>query len=461
MADLGASPFVISATGTYSIPANVTYLTVEAWGGGSRGYLAAGYASGAGGGAGGYAKRNIMRVVPGNSYTFTVGVGGTGHATPGTSSEFTDADGYQVLAYYGNGATGANLLSCLGDIRYSGGNGGNGQNSNGSIGGGGGESGGPNGSGSNGSDSINGGAGGTGHADAGDGGAGGVAEIGAVGSPGVIPGGGGGGAASCANTYPGNGANGQIRVTYHTTATSPVILFSTQSWTVPAGVTAIKVECYSGGGSGAAGNDSNAGGGGGAGGYAVRTAMRVIPLKTYTFTVAAGCAGQTGSAGFKTGLNGGYSYFTGEDAVICQARQGTGGTSTAKGTCVGTPYGDTKYNGGTGGEFYVGGGGGGGGEGGGPPSGVGHNGGDGGFGAGGAGGTGGDGGDGGAGGTLGSNGSAGTAPGGGGGAGGSFNGTYYGNSGGGARGQTVITYTQNLSTKAFNGGVANDRNMAF
>ena len=460
MADLGASPFTISTTANYTIPTGVNYLTVEAWGGGQAGYFAVGYSSGGGGGAGGYGKRNIMRVVAGNSYTFTVGTGGNVNVggEAGTSSLFTDADGYVVQGYFGDHGTGASVANCIGNVIYGGGNGGAEQNQNDSVGGGGGESGGPNGTGSNGSSSAAGGAGGTGHADAGDGGAGGVAEIGSHGDNGVVPGGGGGGAASKANTFPGNGANGKIVVTYHTG--SPLVLFSTTDVTIPLGVTAIAVECYSGGGSGGPGNESVGGGGAGAGGYAKRNSMRVIPNKTYTFTVAASVVGQSGGTGLKFGLDGGVSYFTGEDGVVCQARFGTGGATTGYGSASGTAYGDTAYDGGHGGQYSATGGAGGGGEGASTTA-AGNVGTDGGV-TGGAGGTGGDGGDGGAGGNFGMTGSAGIAPGGGGGGGGKYNGATYGSSGAGARGQIIITYGgQLLTTRAFNGGVANDRNMAF
>lgn len=71
---------------------------------------------------------------------------------------------------------------------------------------------------------------------------------------------------------------------------------SSSSWTAPAGVTSIGVECYGGGGGGG-GTDttaSSAGGGGGGGGYA-QGIVSVTPGNTYSFTVGAGGAGGTGS----------------------------------------------------------------------------------------------------------------------------------------------------------------------
>src|SRR5205809_2118880 len=82
--------------------------------------------------------------------------------------------------------------------------------------------------------------------------------------------------------------------------------FSTSgTWTCPAGVTSITVECWGGGGAGggATGNPS-AGGGGGGGSYVKNTALAVMVGTTYTVNVAAAVTGNTGA-----GTNGNSSWF--------------------------------------------------------------------------------------------------------------------------------------------------------
>ena len=65
---------VITSSFTYIVPAGVTSITIEAWGGGGNGGAATGNPSAAGGGAGGaYVRNNSLSVTPGASYTVTVG----------------------------------------------------------------------------------------------------------------------------------------------------------------------------------------------------------------------------------------------------------------------------------------------------------------------------------------------------------------------------------------------------
>ncbi|MBA2248601.1 MAG: hypothetical protein H0W12_00250 [Chitinophagaceae bacterium] len=71
-------------------------------------------------------------------------------------------------------------------------------------------------------------------------------------------------------------------------------LFSSQTWTVPAGVTSILVEGWGGGGGG------NTGGGGGAGGY-VKAHFIVTPSSGITVTVGTG--GSAGSSGNSTQIS--------------------------------------------------------------------------------------------------------------------------------------------------------------
>lgn len=106
-----------------------------------------------------------------------------------------------------------------------------------------------------------------------------------------------------------------------TTITSP----GAGTWTAPAGVTSIKVECIGGGGGGATRTTTGAGGGGGGGAYAARLALSVTPGVAYSYTV--GAAGLTNGGG-----NGGPTSFTGDGSVQCVA---AGGASVANESATG------------------------------------------------------------------------------------------------------------------------------
>ncbi|OIP65225.1 MAG: hypothetical protein COV32_02800 [Candidatus Yonathbacteria bacterium CG10_big_fil_rev_8_21_14_0_10_43_136] len=75
--------------GTFTVPAGVTSITVETWGGGGAGgpggdsgsvYGGHNYTSGGGGGSGGYAK-STFAVTPGETFPVVIGAGGTGIKT--------------------------------------------------------------------------------------------------------------------------------------------------------------------------------------------------------------------------------------------------------------------------------------------------------------------------------------------------------------------------------------------
>ncbi|WP_348823678.1 beta strand repeat-containing protein [Flavobacterium aestuarii] len=152
------------ATQNFTVPAGVTTLTVECWGGGGAGGGTNGTNSenrtGGGGGGGGYTKNTAVSVTPGQIVAITVGAGGTGvtsndsslglgNGNPGTASTFLT-----VTAAGGNGGREGNS----GDDTGNGGNGGvggsytggTGQSGNGGNGGGGGGSAGTASNGSNG-----------------------------------------------------------------------------------------------------------------------------------------------------------------------------------------------------------------------------------------------------------------------------------------------------------------------
>jgi hypothetical protein len=198
-----------TTSGTWTAPAGVTSVDVEAWGGGGGGGNSS---TRVGGGGGAYSKKLSITVVPGNSYTVTVGAGGGVSVAGGDSWFSTSAT---VLAKggaaHGNGGA---ATSGIGDTKFSGGNGCNG----GGFGAGGAGGGGA-------GDSANGGNG-TCPGTSSTGGAGGVNFGGAGGnggnSAGTVGGtlGGGGGSASGFGGGGAAGARGEVRITY-TAATGP------------------------------------------------------------------------------------------------------------------------------------------------------------------------------------------------------------------------------------------------
>ncbi len=151
------------------------------------------------------------------------------------------------------------------------------------------------------------------------------------------------------------------------------------TFTVPAGITKIKVCVYGGGAGGCSGytNSQLGGGGGGAGGYA-EGIFTVVSLSNYAVTIGAGGSG--GASGGGLGNNGSSSAFgallsaTGGSAPPTYGVRGEGGTGSGGyfNSCLGSGGGtgnNGSGDGGTGGGAAVGssgtGGGGGGGNGGG------------------------------------------------------------------------------------------------
>jgi hyaluronate lyase len=230
-----------STSGTWICPANVTSVQVECWGAGGAGGSAYKPSSGntfGGGGAGGsYAKKISIPVVPGTTYTTTIGSGGVSQIThlataSGGDSWFGIGSDPSCLAKGGSGGQSVvsssssvsgsggvgNSTGCIGDIAYSGGNGLAGQLSPTNTGGGGGSSAGTSSAGVNatsylGATAVSGaGAGGNGKDSTGNG----------NGSAGNSPGGGGGGArgsSAGSQVTGGTGGSGQIIITVKTIAT--------------------------------------------------------------------------------------------------------------------------------------------------------------------------------------------------------------------------------------------------
>ena len=73
------SPKTYSTPGTFTAPAGVISITVEAWGGGGKGSSSSLVLGGGGGGGGAYAKKDIA-VIASNSYTVIVGAGSISNA---------------------------------------------------------------------------------------------------------------------------------------------------------------------------------------------------------------------------------------------------------------------------------------------------------------------------------------------------------------------------------------------
>ena len=224
-----------TTSGSWTCPAGVTAIKVEAWGGGGAGGGANQTTTGGGGGGGGsYNVQTSLTVVPGTSYSYTVGLGGVGTtgngASGGTSifsslTAFGGTGGSAAVSSGTSAAGGAGGAIGFGGSAGGGFTGGNGANSiyidastyqSGGAGGGAGST----GNGGNAS-GITAGLGGA--TSGGDGGAGTTTKP-SVGNDAstVGIGGGGGGAVmdnNVANTRKaGDGKNGQIKITYYSTS---------------------------------------------------------------------------------------------------------------------------------------------------------------------------------------------------------------------------------------------------
>ena len=216
--------FDTPGTTTWTVPAGVTSITVEAWGGGGAGggsTNTGGFTGrgGAGGGGGAFAS-STLTVTPGNTLTIVVagtasGVNGATGNSGGPSFAGPDANSTNalVLAAGGSGGigntaggtpaggAGGTVAASVGTTREAGEDGGNGDTGAG----------------------IESGAGGAGA----QGGAGGAAITSGTsnGNSGTAPGGGGGGARTSrnqGNRTGGDGARGEVRITYSEAPPDPL-----------------------------------------------------------------------------------------------------------------------------------------------------------------------------------------------------------------------------------------------
>lgn len=216
-----------TSDGTFTVPAGVTEITVQAWGGGGGGadrsnnFWGNRYAGG-GGGGGGFVSGTLI-VNAGDVITITVGEGGVGGSsngqngvlgensvvshTSGTITAEGGAGGTTSNNPEGGAGGGANFTGSVSNkVFYTGGTGANGTNENGGGGGGGAGS---TANGSNGSGTT-GGIGGS--ANGGNGGSGSINDN--QGDTGNNYGGGGGGSSDNNNSTGGSGADGLVKISY-------------------------------------------------------------------------------------------------------------------------------------------------------------------------------------------------------------------------------------------------------
>ncbi len=194
----GSGVQVFTASGTFQVPAGITQLDAEVWGGGAGSFASTSSSASGGGGGGGYARKRITGLVPGQAIAVVVGAGGTGGTTTGGA-----ATGGQASSF------GSYIAATGGTVNPSA------STSNPQLGGG------P-GGGQNGDVNLFGSAGQSGFT--GIGGMGGAAPMGGsqnsgtVGNAGINPGGGASGAgtgSSGSTPYAGAaGANGMVVVRY-------------------------------------------------------------------------------------------------------------------------------------------------------------------------------------------------------------------------------------------------------
>lgn len=215
-------------TNTFTVPAGVTQVTVEAWGGGGAGGGCSSLARSTGGGGGTYTKAVSVSVTSGQIITVTVGAGGTGVSdnNGGTGGTSIFASTVPVSAIGGNGGSkngNATPLNGLGAVAVAGitfnggaGGAGNATTSNGGTSGGGGGGGGSMSSGAAPTSGTNAGIGGSG---SGGNGAVGTSTSGNGTNATALSGGGSGGrngsnGGNISNRAGGNGAAGQVIISY-------------------------------------------------------------------------------------------------------------------------------------------------------------------------------------------------------------------------------------------------------
>lgn len=228
---------IFTQTGSWTAPACISSVIVEAWAGGGAGGGNETTDDGGGGGGGGAYSKSVVTVTPGQTYAVTVGTGGVGVAggtgTNGGDSWFINAT--TILAKGGTGGNppiagasgipglGGSAAAGIGTTKYSGGDGGLGNDAPVGFGGGGGSSAGYTANGTVGGDAnalatvIIPAPGGIAPNGGGDGGDGQNTLLSGNGYSGFTPGGGGGGSSDievAPGVSGGAGAGGKIILSY-------------------------------------------------------------------------------------------------------------------------------------------------------------------------------------------------------------------------------------------------------
>ncbi len=321
---------VYQTNGNFFVPAEITEITVEVWGGGGRGGSGA---TGAGGGGGAYSTGTNVAVSPGETLAVTVGAGGNSDSPDGGNSYITKNPGGASLLYANGGlAASGSSLGTGGekDSRYDGVNGNPGLSASGTSGGNGGKGG-----------SASGGNGGLGKTTIGAG----------NGRAGRAPGGGGGGT-NDSNSHGGNGGNGLVVIKYSCPPVSPDACFQVVDDGAKSGNTIIKFTCAESEwipptglldftvvavGAGGGGGMGNTGGGGGAGGLSSSSVFTTNPNGMDAGTAFNIRVGQGGVGATSTSMRG-----------------GIGGNSEVTGVVDGNSINISSPGGGGGGSFFNG-----------------------------------------------------------------------------------------------------------
>jgi len=137
-----------TTSGSFTAPTGVTQVEVELWGGGSGSFASIGSLPSGGGAGGGYARKRVVSIVPGQTISVAVGLGGGGGtaagagAAPGGASSFgsyVSATGGSLNAFAtftspGNGATPGGI-GVNGDVNIAGSSGQAGIQNQGGMGG--------------------------------------------------------------------------------------------------------------------------------------------------------------------------------------------------------------------------------------------------------------------------------------------------------------------------------------
>ncbi len=198
----GSGVQTFTSSGSFQVPAGVTQVEVEVWGGGAGSFASTSSAASGGGGGGGYARKRLTGLTPGQVISVIVGAGGVGGTVGGSGGQ-----GGQSSSFGPYDSLGDSVVATGGTINpYA-------TVSSPQLGGGGGK-------GLNGDVNLTGSAGQPGVIGVGGMGGGGpmggMQNSGTAGNPGTSPGGGASGAGTGSNgstPYAGaNGANGLVVV---------------------------------------------------------------------------------------------------------------------------------------------------------------------------------------------------------------------------------------------------------